>query len=102
MEYKKYMRKPFTVDAVEITEENMEECAKYIGDVKEEDGVRYILVDKRLVPNVTKVTVGYFMTRFKSRVGFKTRVFSPQMFRGEFVSMTPDLDEWLVYLDNAE
>ena len=56
MEFTTFVRKPFVVQAVEVTSENINEVAKYIGDVRErEDGTKYILVDRRLVPNVFKV-----------------------------------------------
>ena len=55
MDTNTYVRKPFVVEAVEITDQNIHEVAKYIGDIKEkDDGTPYILVDRRLVPNVFK------------------------------------------------
>jgi len=82
MNFQTYDRIPFQVQAVEITEENLDEAAKFIGDVKEDDdGTRYILVDSRMVPSITRVYVGYFMTR----IGKKVRCYSPRIFHEQFV-----------------
>ena len=97
MEFVTYVRKPFEVDVVEITEENMQECAKYIGDVREEDGKTFILVDRRLVPNISRVYVGYFMTR----MGRNTRVYSRKLFREQFMPINDSLKEWLAYIEES-
>lgn len=82
MEFTTFVRKPFVVQAVEITTENIEEVAKYIGDVRErEDGTKYILVDRRLVPNVFKVYPGFFMTK----MGENVRCYSRKIFKEQFV-----------------
>lgn len=82
IEFQKYTRKPFTVEAVEITEENLEELAVHIGTIKtrEEDGVKYIHVDRRLVPNVFRVFPGFFMTK----MGDNIRCYSPRTFKEQF------------------
>lgn len=82
MEFTTFVRKPFVVEAVEITSENINEVAKYIGDVRErEDGTQYILVDRRLVPNVFKVYPGFFMTK----MGENVRCYSRKIFREQFI-----------------
>lgn len=82
MDFKTFVRKPFVVEAVEVTPENIHEVAKYIGDVRErEDGTQYILVDRRLVPNVFKVYPGFFMTK----MGENVRCYSKKIFREQFV-----------------
>lgn len=59
MNFTTFVRKPFVVEAVEITIDNIAEVAKSVGDLREmEDGTLYILVDNRLVPNVNKVFPG--------------------------------------------
>src|SRR5678815_2136873 len=95
MDFTTYVRKPFIVEAVEITKDNIEELAKFIGDVKErEDHTKYILVDPRLVPNVDRVYVGYYMTK----MGEKVRCFSRKIFRDQFVVKDESIQPWLDFL----
>ena len=94
MQFTTFVRKPFVVEAVEVTTENIEEVAKYVGDLREkEDGTQYILVDRRLVPNVFRVYPGFYMTK----MGENVRCYSRKIFREQFVEedekMKPLLDE---------
>jgi hypothetical protein len=92
MEFNTFVRKPFTVQAIEVTAENLHEVARYIGDVKErEDGTEYILVDTRLVPNVTKVYPGFFMTK----MGENIRCYSKKIFKEQFVESDETIESWL-------
>jgi hypothetical protein len=46
LEFNSFIRKPFTVDAVQVTEDNMAEVAKLVGELKEkDDGTPFIQVD---------------------------------------------------------
>jgi len=84
---KTYIRKPFTVEAVRITEENIEELAPKIGDIATRpDGTRYIVVDRRLVPNIYRAYVGYWVTFMEERV----RVFDNKVFEEQFTLMDND------------
>jgi hypothetical protein len=97
MEFTEYVRKPFTVQATEVTVDNMHELAKSIGEVREEeDGTLYILVDPRLVPNVPKVFVGYFVTKMKKNV----RCYSRNIFQEQFTKMTPEIQPWVEWMDS--
>lgn len=97
MEFTTFVRKPFVVEAIEITTENIEEAAKYIGDVRErEDGTKYILVDRRLVPNVEKVYPGFFMTK----MGENIRCYSRKIFREQFVELDDSIKPWLEFMDS--
>jgi hypothetical protein len=88
MQFDTYTRKPFTVEAIEITEENIFQLAEFIGTVrKKEDGTSYIHVDKRLVPNVFRVYPGFFMTR----MGENIRCYSPKIFNDQFDLVTVSL-----------
>lgn len=99
MDTKTYVRKPFVVQAVEITEQNIEEVAKYIGDIKDkEDGTKYILVDRRLVPNVFKVYTGFWMTK----MGDNVRCYSRKIFNEQFVPETTDIKAWVEFMDGLE
>lgn len=98
MEMTTYVRKPFVVQAVEITEANIDDVARNIGDVREkEDGTKYILVDSRLVPNVDRVYLGFFMTK----MGENVRCYSRKIFREQFVESTPLIDEWVEYINKG-
>lgn len=99
MDFTTYVRKPFTVEAVEITKENIAEVAKLVGDLREEDnGIQYILVDPRLVPNVDRVYTGYYMTK----MGRKVRCYSRKIFRDQFTEKTSAIDPWLDYMNNKD
>jgi hypothetical protein len=99
MEFTEYIRKPFTVQAIEITRENIEECAKFIGDVREmEDGRPYILVDSRLVPNLERVFPGYFMTK----MGDNVRCYSKRVFNDQFVAADDNIAAWVAYLNGEQ
>lgn len=95
MDFTTFVRKPFVVEAVEITTENIEEAAKYIGDVREkDDGTKYILVDQRLVPNVEKVYPGFFMTK----MGENIRCYSRKIFNDQFMEKTEEIQPWLDFM----
>ncbi len=86
MNFASYTRKPFTVEAVEITEENISEVAEFVGTVrKKEDGTSYIQVDRRLIPNVYRVYPGFFMTR----MGDNVRCYSAKIFNEQFEQDQP-------------
>lgn len=98
MEFTTFVRKPFVVEAVEITAENITEVAKYIGDVRErEDGTQYILVDRRLVPNVFKVYPGFFMTK----MGENIRCYSRKIFKEQFVEEDESIKPWLEFMEKS-
>jgi hypothetical protein len=82
MDFKDYIRKPFVVEAVEITRDNIEECAEIIGELCfKDDGSPYIQVDQELVPNVFRVFPGYWMTK----MGDNVRCYSKKVFKDQFI-----------------
>lgn len=81
MEFTTYIRKPFSIDAVQITEDNMKDVAKLIGKIRTRDGVRYIAVDPRVVPVVRHAYVGWYLTRFEDSY----RCYTPKLFKSQFV-----------------
>ncbi len=98
MEFTEYVRKPFLVDAVEITEENIGEIAKYVGELREkDDGTPFISVDRRLVPNIFRVYPGFYMTR----MGDHIRCYSRKVFNEQFVKGEPDIVSWVEFLKNS-
>jgi hypothetical protein len=95
MEFTTFVRKPFVVEAVEITTDNIEEVAKHVGDLRyKEDGTPFILVDRRLVPNVFRVYVGFYMTK----MGENVRCYSRKIFREQFIVKDENLEQWLDFL----
>lgn len=96
MEFTTFVRKPFVVEAVEVTSKNIAEVAKYVGDLREkEDGSPYILVDRRLVPNVFKVYPGFFMTK----MGENVRCYSRKIFKEQFVEEDESIKPWIEFME---
>ena len=94
MEFMTFVRKPFIVQAIEVTEDNIEEIAKYVGELCEEDnGSRYILVDPTLVPNVFRVFPGYYMTK----MGKNVRCYTRKIFTEQFV-VEEHIANWLEFM----
>lgn len=85
MEFIQFVRKPFTVEAVEITADNIAEVAKLVGEVKTKNDVTFIILDRRIVPNVNRAYIGWFMTR----LGDHYRCYSAKVFREQFMDHEP-------------
>lgn len=85
MEFNQYVRRPFVVEALEITAENMAEVAKLVGDIRTKNDVTFIALDRRIVPNVSRAYVGWFMTR----LGDNFRCYSPKVFNDQFIDHKP-------------
>ena len=99
LEFTEFVRKPFVVGAVEVTEENIEEVAKYVGDLKsKDDGTPYIQVDRKLVPNIYRVFPGFFMTR----MGDNVRCYSRRVFLEQFRAQTPDIKTWVDFMHSGD
>jgi len=80
MEFTMFTRKPFSVSAIQITDENLDDIASLIGEVKEKDGVRFIALDKRIIPNIHRAFVGWWITK----MGDNLRCYSPKVFEDQF------------------
>lgn len=85
MEFSQFIRKPFVVQAIEITEENMEDVAKYIGTVRTKGDVTFIALDRRIVPNVSRAFVGWWLTI----LGDNYRCYAPKVFNEQFIVHAP-------------
>ena len=83
MEFTTFVRRPFEVEAVLITDENIAEIAEMIGALKtnDKDGSLYIALDRRLVPNMTRAYVGWWMTQ----LGDNYRCYSAKAFKEQFM-----------------
>lgn len=96
MEFTDYVRKPFSVRAIEITDDNLDQVAEFVGTIRtKDDGTRYIEVDRKLVPNLLQVFVGFWMTK----IGNNVRCYSPRAFEGQFVKSTPDIANWVEFMN---
>lgn len=90
LEYNTFVRKPFVVEAVEVTEENIEGIAEKVGQVETKaDGTKYIAVDRRIVPNIYRVYPGFFMTK----LGDNYRCYSKRIFDEQFVIVDDSISE---------
>lgn len=87
MNYKTFVRRPFTVVAVEITEENIADIAKHIGELKMKDDETYIQLDRRVVPNVSKAQIGWFITRMDGNY----RAYAPKVFEEQFTEWEKEI-----------
>lgn len=95
MEYTKFVRKPFIVEAIEVTTENINDIATHVGTLrKKENGTPYIQVDRRLVPNIFRVYPGFWMTK----MGDNIRCYSKRAFIEQFIESTPDIENWVNFL----
>lgn len=83
MDYTDYVRVPFGVTACEVTEENFDEVFELIGkEVKETPaGKKYILIDRRIIPNGHKAQVGGWVTIMDGKV----RYYSKTAFADQFL-----------------
>lgn len=87
MEFIKHIRRPFVIEAVEITEDNMAEVAEMLKSevvVKAaEEGVpgfSFISINRKVVPNIGRAFVGWFITRYDNHY----RAYAPKVFDQEF------------------
>lgn len=100
MEMTKFVRKPFEVDAIQITEENINELAEFIGTIRkknDEDGSVYIQVDRRLIPNIDRVFPGYWFTR----MGNNARCYSEKIFSTTFVPVDENIQQWVDFMNTV-
>lgn len=95
MEFTPFLRKPYVVQAVEITRDNIDEVAKWVGEVREDDGQLYILVDRRMVPGHFRVYPGYFMTK----LGLNVRCYPRKVFNDLFVEEDEDMKPWIEFME---
>lgn len=95
MVYETFVRKPFLVEAVEVTEENLEEIAKLVGELRTKDGKPFIQVNRNVVPGVVRVHPGYMMTRF----GDNLRCYNKRVFASQFAPNTPAIEEWVNFIN---
>lgn len=91
MTFDKFIRRPFAVEAIMITSENIAELAAVLGELKEKDGEHWIAIDRRIVPNIRKAYLGWWITKLDDNY----RAYSPKVFEKEFMPHTIDWDAFL-------
>jgi hypothetical protein len=88
----KFVRAPFAVHAVQITEDNMAEIAEVIGEIGVgKDNAPCIVVNKKVVPVINRAYVGWWLTKY----GDNFRCYSPEHFADQFIHHTEGWDAWL-------
>jgi hypothetical protein len=85
MEFNKYVRRPFSVEAIQITKENIEEVAKLVGTYHVKDGVGYISLDRRIVPLVKRAYLGWWITFLDDTY----RCYTSKLFKSQFIDQEP-------------
>lgn len=96
MNFTTFVRKPFTVEAVEVTEENIAEIAPLVGTLSQkEDGTPFIAVNRKLVPNVFRVYPGFWMTR----MGDNIHCYTKKLFASQFIEQDADIKAWVDFLN---
>lgn len=99
MEFTNYVRKPFFVEAVKITNENIAEVAELVGQLRQKpNGTPYIQVDRMKVPNVFRVYPGFWMTR----MGEHIRCYASRIFEEQFAKSSPEVEDWVEFLNNGQ
>lgn len=99
LEYDEYFRRPFRIQAVQVTKENIEEIAEIIGDINNKpDGDPYIEVDPHKMPNMQRVYLGFYLTKVKGRY----RAYSRRVFHELFGRASLEMQPALEYLDDPE
>lgn len=97
MEFVTCVRKPFKVEAVQITKDNIEEIAEEIGKIryKRENGEPFIRVNPRVIPNIQFVYIGFYMTK----MGDNIRCYSGRIFEDQFIPTSDAIENWIVFLN---
>lgn len=96
IQFTNFVRKPFIVQAIEITSENIYDISEFVGTIRKKgNGTPYIQVDRRLVPNMLYVYPGFWMTR----IGDNIRCYSKRAFMEQFVKSSEDIEKWVKFLN---
>jgi hypothetical protein len=85
MKFNEYIRKPFTIEALEITRDNIKSVTKLLGGTLcRNDGVTFISLDHPSVPGIDRAYLGWFLTKLDGTY----RVYAPKPFRSQFIEKT--------------
>lgn len=99
MDFATFVRKPFTVEAVRVTKENIADVASVVGELKHKpDGTPFIQVNRELVRNVYRVYVGSWITK----MGPNYRCYAHKAFTDQFIEKTPVVEDILSNVDRLD
>lgn len=83
LDFKNFVRTPFQVTAIQITEENIHQVAKLIGTVQTRKDKKYIRLNRDIVPNMDRAQLGWYVTK----LGDRYRCYNDIVFEEQFMSM---------------
>lgn len=97
MQYIEVIRKPFILEAIEITTDNIEELAALVGTLKhKEDGTPFIQLNRQVIPGpLYRAFPGFWLTK----VNDNHRCYAPKVFHKEFGELDPNTRDWVNYLN---
>lgn len=79
-DFETFVRTPFVVRATKITEENIADVAQMIGELRTRNNEQFIALDRRVVPNVSRAFVGWWVTVLNGNI----RCYAPKVFKEQF------------------
>lgn len=90
LEIEKYVRRPFEIDAVRVTEDNIKEAAAWCGgDVRsDKNGAKYVKV--RVVRPLTTRQSEAYVNDWILYAGTGYKVYTPKAFEDSFYKSSPD------------
>lgn len=99
LEYETFVRTPFKIEAVEVTDENIEQIAEMLGSkiyVDNRTGSTFIGVDNEQMPGIYRIYAGFWVTK----MGHRYRAYSQQRFLKEFVRLSAGVEGWVKMAEN--
>ena len=96
-DFQTFVRKPFVVKATEITSENIEDIASMIGEVRTRNNEQYIALDRRVVPNVGRAFIGWWVTVLNGNI----RCYAPKVFKEQF-SVVPEDNMYTIEVNDED
>ena len=94
LDYQTFVRTPFKIEAVEVTDENLSHIAEMLGSKVFTDtrtGNNFIGVDNEQMPGTYRIYAGFWVTK----MGHRFRAYSQQRFLKEFVRLTDGVAGWV-------
>lgn len=103
MEFERYIRKPFTISAVEVTKDNIGELAELIGEGRtrqKDNGDPYFVTNGSLIRNkaINRVELGYWITKLNDEF----RIYKPGVFKRIFWDVTPERERLFSLLQEQD
>lgn len=97
--FKPFVRRPFVVQAIQITRENIHELSEKIGELVQKEGEDpYIKVDHKKVRNRTYVRIGHWMTEKDGVI----HCYPPGPFEKQFAGTSEQILDWVEFMEWKE